>query len=124
MMLNDLIPGSYVPCAARTEWPVDVDATSTVGTGVAGCTYQQRKETQPDVPVAGGSGFAGFAIAINDDDEDEEQGLDGGFAALKEFLGNSEADSQAALEYQEGTGKVEDFFDLEEACDDSPSASC
>jgi hypothetical protein len=97
-MLNSLIPDDYVPQKPRPRPELEV---------APALTYPQRRESQITVPAPARPSFAGIAIGTYDDDEDELEHPD-----LDGFT----------LE-GEGTGKVEDFFNIEEACDDSSSAS-
>ena len=74
-------------------------------------TYPQYQESKTVVSPPLQSSFAGIAIGAYDDDEDEGEkpdldGLDLGEAVHVEG---------------EGTGKVEDFFNIEEASDDTVS---
>ena len=70
-------------------------------------SYPQRRAAQVDVPAPVKTEYAGIVIPTGayDDEEDEfvNQDLNG-----YTFIG-------------EGTGKVEDFFNIEEASDDSAS---
>ena len=99
-MLSSLIPQTYIK--------PEVEATPVF-------TYPQWHPSRPMVSVAMTSPFAGIAIGTYDDEDEIEQpeierpdldGLDLG---------------EAVHANGEGTGKVEDFFNFEEACDDTVS---
>ena len=74
----------------------------------------QRQMMKTEMPKR--SSFAGIAIPIGayDDDDDED------FTNANE--GDVDVDGYDLELDGEGTGKVEDFFNIEEACDDSLSA--
>ena len=109
-MLHALIPES--PLLATPAVPATAVPPQRRQTFPTFSYPQQRVSVQLPVPTAPSSAsFAGIAIgAYNDEEEDDEyltQDLDGYDLHIE----------------GEGTGKVEDFFNIEEACDDSPIAS-
>jgi hypothetical protein len=148
-MLHSLIPADYTSTKAKPTGPVQESAPANPNTKCRterAFSYPQRRESQIVVPSVETSTYKGLAMP-NTLDEDEESNIEAfqahttGENLLKQQLrqqyakdvfalfgtgeqnGNWGSDYGVATEQSEGTGKVEDFFDLEEACGDSPGSA-
>jgi hypothetical protein len=150
-MLHSLIPADYAStrAKAKTTGPVQEQSQSEAQANTKHRTerafsYPQRRESQIVVPPVETSTYKGFAMPATLDEEEETnleafQAHSTGENLLKQQLRQQYAkdvfalfgtenqaetwgsDYGVAVDQSEGTGKVEDFFDLEEACGDGDS---
>ena len=114
-MLNSLIPEGLPPNTLLTN-----GSSSAIGRQMPTFAYPQpqRQTMKSEMPER--SSFPGIAMPIgayDDDDDDDED-----FTNANEGDVDVDVDGYDLELDGEGTGKVEDFFNIEEACDDSLSA--